>query len=78
MRLSIEISAEQHQCLKASAALNNQSVEDYVLSRILPDTDEEAALEALEDFLKPRLDAARRGEFSDKSIEDIFDEVEKE
>ncbi len=78
MRLSIEISPEQHQRLKASAALNGQSIKDYVLSRTLPDSDEQAALAQLEGFLKPRLVAAKQGDFSDKSIDDIFDEVEKE
>ena len=78
MRLSIEISPEQHQRLKASAALSGQSIKDYVLSRTLPDSGSQAALEALEDFLKPRLAAARRGDFSDKSVDNIFDEVEKE
>lgn len=78
MRLSIEVSPEQHQRLKASAALNGQSIKDYVLSRTLPDSGEQAALEELEGFLKPRLAAARKGDFSDKSVDDIFDEVEKE
>ncbi|MCG8382911.1 MAG: DUF1778 domain-containing protein [Gammaproteobacteria bacterium] len=78
MRLSIEISPEQHQRLKASAALNGQSIKDYVLSRTLPDSEEQAALEELEGFLKPRLAAAKQGDFSDKSVDDIFEEVEKE
>ena len=51
MRLSIEISPEQHQRLKASAALNGQSIKDYVLSRTLPDSDEQAALEELESLM---------------------------
>lgn len=29
----------------------------------------------LEDFLKPRIEAARKGEFSDKTVDDIFDEA---
>lgn len=78
MRLSIEISPQQYQRLKASAALNGQSIKDYVLSRTLPDSDGQAALEQLEDFLKPRLTAAKQGGFSEKSVDDIFDEIEKE
>lgn len=78
MRLSVEISTEQHRRLKASVALNGQSMKDYVLSRTLPDSDEQAALEDLESFLKPRLAAAKQGNFSDKSVDDIFDEVERE
>lgn len=78
MRLSIEISPEQHQRLKASAALQGKSIKDYVLDRTLPDSDEQTALLELEDFLKPRIEAAKKGDFSSKSIDDIFDEVEQE
>ncbi len=75
MRLSIEITADQHQRLKASAALQGKSIKDYVLDRTLPDRNEEAALKELEAFLKPRLDAAKRGEWSDQSVDEIVGEV---
>jgi len=78
MRLSIEISPEQHQRLKASAALQGRSIKDYVLEKSLPGLAEEAALYELEGFLKPRVEAASKGEFSEKSVNDIFSEVEKE
>ena len=83
MRLSIEVSPEQHQRLKASAALKGQSIKEQsikesVLSRTLPAADEQAALQELEDFLRPRLAAAKQGDFSSKSVDDIFDEVEQE
>ena len=78
MRLSIEISPEQHQRLKASAALKGQSIKDYVLSRTLPDAEEQAALQKLEGFMRPRREAAKQSDFSSKSVDDIFDEVEQE
>ena len=78
MRLSIEISPEQHQRLKASAALQGKSIKDYVLDRTLPDSDEQSALQELEGFLKPRIEAAKQGEFSSKSVDAIFEEVEQE
>ena len=78
MRLSIEITREQHQKLKASAALQGKSIKDYVLERTLPDTDEEAALRKLEDFLKPRLDAAKRGEWSEQTVDEIVAEIFEE
>jgi len=78
MRLSIEISPEQHQRLKASAALQGQSIKDYVLERTLPDSDEQSALQALEGFLKPRIEAARKGDYSAKTVDAIFDEVEQQ
>lgn len=78
MRLSIDISPEQHQRLKASAALQGKTIKDYVLDKTLPSSDEQSALNELESFLKPRLEAANRGELSDKSVDDIFDEVERQ
>ncbi len=78
MRLSIEISPEEHQRLKAAAALQGKSIKDYVLERTLPDSQEKAALQKLESFLKPRIDAAMNGERSSLSVDEIFDEVENQ
>ena len=78
MRLSIEITPEQHQKLKALAALQGKSIKDYVLERTLPDTDQEAALRELEDFLKPRFEAARRGEWSEQTVAEIVTETLEE
>ena len=68
MRLSIEISPEQHKRLKAAAALQGQSIKDYVLERALPDADEQAALHKLETFLKPRIETAHNGNLSTLSV----------
>lgn len=78
MRLSIEVTKDQHQKLKASAALQGQSLKNYVLERALPNADEQAALQELEAFLKPRVESVRKNQLSDKSIENIFDDVQKE
>jgi len=80
-RLSIEITPEQHQRLKAVAALRGKSIKDYVLERVLPSFSETEgisdaqALHELEAFLQPRIEAAERGEMSTKSVEQIFNEV---
>ncbi len=80
-RVSIEVSPEQHQRLKAIAALHGQSIKEYVLQRALPDLpgmddlSEEEALQRLEAFLQPRLAEAERGELSTLSVEEIFAEV---
>jgi len=78
MRLSIEISPEEHQRLKAAAALQGKSIKDYVLERTLPRSDEDRALRELESFLAPRVDSAMKGEFSTQSIDEIFDEMDNE
>ena len=66
-RLSIEISEQQHQALKATAALKGQSIKDYVLARTFgdvtdaPNLSDEQALDALALLLKSRIDEARSG-----------------
>lgn len=83
-RLSIDITPEEHQKLKAIAALKGQSIKDYVLKRTLgeaPDIDgmtEDEAFSALVDFLKPRIEQARRGELSTKSMSDIRREAREQ
>lgn len=76
-RLSIDITPEDHQRLKALAALKGESLKDFVLRRTLGDVpevsgmSEEAALAQLRDTLEPRIAEALRGERSSRSIEDI-------
>jgi len=83
-RLSIEVTSEQHQRLKAVAALQGKTIKDYVLERALPpmpDIDslsDEEALAKLEEYLKPRIESAKKGEFSSRSVEDIFEGVRRD
>ena len=83
MRLSIEVTQDQHQRLKAIAALRGQSIKDYVLERVLPPlppslADEEQALQQLEAFLRPRLEEANQGVAINKSVGQIFEEAHAE
>ncbi len=73
MRLSIAVSPEQHQRLKAVAALSGQSIKDYVLDRVLPDEEDEA-LQQLEEFLEPRLKESGMN----KTVQQIFEETHQE
>ena len=83
-RLSIEITPEQHQRLKACAALAGKSIKEYVIERALdplPKTDtlsNEQALDALETFLKSRIESAERGDVVNKSVKQIFNDVRQE
>ena len=72
MRLSIDVTAEQHQKIKAVSALSGQSIKEYVLERVLPS---DKSMRALDDFLEPRIIAAERGVVVEKSIEQIFKET---
>ena len=80
MRLSLEVTPEQHQRLKAVAALRGQSIKDYVLERVLPETpteDEGEALRQLEAFLEPRVQAAQE-DVVKKSVKQIFEETHRD
>ena len=83
-RLSIDITPEEHQKLKAIAALKGESIKDYVLKRTLGDAlalddmSEDEAVAALADFLKLRIEQARRGAFSTKLMADIRRESRKQ
>ena len=83
-RLSIEITPDQHQRLKAIAALSGMTIKEYVLARVLPpvpeheDLSEEEALRQLEALLKPRIAAAKRGDVVNVSVEQIFADVRRE
>lgn len=83
-RLSIDITPEEHTKLKAIAALKGQSIKDYVLDRTLGETPaladmtEAEAFKALSDFLQPRIEQARRGKLSTKSIADIRHEAREQ
>ena len=80
MRLSLEVTPEQHQRLKAVAALRGQTIKDYVLNRVLPETptdDENEALRQLEAFLEPRILAVQENVVK-KSVKQIFEETHQE
>jgi uncharacterized protein (DUF1778 family) len=74
MRLSIEISSEQHQFLKAVAAIQGKSIKDYVLDSALPTPEEKHAFKELERLLLVRKENALAGKLSDKTLDDIFDD----
>jgi uncharacterized protein (DUF1778 family) len=78
MRLSIEISQEQHQFLKAAAAIQGKSIKEYVLESALPNQKEQEAFNQLEALLLRRKNSALNGEISQNNIDAIFDDELKE
>jgi len=78
-RLSIDLTPEQHQKIKAIAAMQGKSIKEYVLNQILPtSSDEEMALLELEAFLDERVKSVQAGKISQKSVKEIFQEVYSE
>ena len=75
-RLTIEITDQQHKNIKALAAMEGKSIKEYAMQRLLPLTaDEEKAMQELEEFLTPRIEAAERGEVVSTSVMAIFEET---
>lgn len=74
-RISIDITPEEHQKLKAIAALKGKSIKDYVLERTLGaegNKDQESALAELESLLDARIRGAKKGVISQRTVGEIF------
>lgn len=81
-RISIDVTAEQHQRLKALAALQGKTIKEFVLASTLgaqaDGHDEAAALEELETLLDERLANARGNGVSSRTVREIAERVERE
>lgn len=74
-RLTIDVTDQQHQALKALAALEGKSIKQYTLERLFPSTSpEEGALQELKALLAERIAQAQRGGLVEGSITDIADD----
>ena len=58
-RLTIDITVQQHQALKAMAALEGKSIKHYAIERLFP-ADEQMALQELKALLQSRLASAQQ------------------
>ncbi len=77
-RLSIDVTPEQKQRLKAMAAMQGKSIKDFVLSSTLGTPDEQAALDELGALLQKRLREAEAGGISKRTVEEIFEQAIRE
>ena len=71
-RISIEVTEQESQRLKAMAALQGKSIKDFVLESTIG-TDEGKALEELEELLRQRAEQVEAGHVSRRSVKDIFE-----
>lgn len=74
-RISIDVTPEEHQKVKALAALQGKSIKEFVLASILKSTDEDAALGELEAILDERIAKAKAGGISKRTVGEIFEGV---
>lgn len=74
-RLTIDITDQQHQSLKALAALQGKTIKQYALERLFPgDADADQAWQELKKLLGNRINNGLEGKVSTKSIGDIIDD----
>jgi hypothetical protein len=74
-RLTIDITDQQHQSLKALAALQGKTIKQYALERLFPgDTDGERAWEDLKTLMSTRVNEGLSGNVSTKTVGEILDE----
>lgn len=74
-RLTIDITDQQHQSLKALAALQGKTIKQYALERLFPDdADAEQAWQELKTLLGNRINNGLAGKVSTRDIGDILDE----
>ncbi len=77
-RLTIDITDQQHQSIKAMAALQGKSIKEYTLERLFPaPSDEARALGELKALLEPRMAEGARGEVLTQSLTEIADDAMK-
>ena len=74
-RISIDVSKEEHQRLKAMAALQGMSIKEFVLSRTIGDPALDADLAKLEALLDRRIDRARNEGTSSRTVAEIFEQA---
>ena len=78
-RLVLDVSSEQHQIIKALAATEGKSIRDFMLERVLPQTDEgeAAAWAELKHVLAERLRSAAETGISATPVSELTEETLK-
>jgi Antitoxin ParD len=74
-RLTIDITDQQHQNLKAMAALQGKSIKQYTLERLFPENSEgDQDWSELQSLLGARIAEGLAGKLSPHSVEEILNE----
>ena len=77
-RISIDVTPEQHQKLKALAALRGKSIKQFVLERTLGALGQDADLAELEAMLDHRVAVSQMGGTNDRTVGDVFARARRE
>lgn len=74
-RLTIDVTDQQHQSLKALAAMQGKTIKQYALERLFPgDTNADQAWQELQALLRRRIREGLAGKVSTKGVDEILDE----
>lgn len=74
-RLTIDMTDQQHQSLKAMAALEGKTIRQYAIERLFPgDETADQAWAELQGLMKARVQSGLAGKVSTKGVADILDE----
>jgi hypothetical protein len=74
-RLTIDLTEQQHQSLKALAVLQGKTIKQYAIERLFPgDADADQAWLELKALLTARINAGLAGKVSTKTVKEILDE----
>jgi hypothetical protein len=75
-RLTIDVTDQQHQRLKALAALQGKTIREYAIEKLFPsDPDGERALMELNTLLNQRIAEADKGDVDTRSFTEIAEAV---
>lgn len=80
-RLVIDMTGEQHQQIKALAAMRGKTIKEFVLEQIFPmdiSPEEQGAWKELQSILSTRIKSAEQGKVSRKTFDQITDDVIQE
>ena len=74
-RLTVDMTDQQHQSLKALAALQGKTIRQYAIERLFPvDNDADQAWQELKALLSQRITDGLAGVVSSRNIDTIVDE----
>ena len=75
-RLTIDVTDQQHQSLKALAALQGKTIKEYAIEKLFSSNpDEDRAIMELQTLLKQRIAEADNGDVDTHSFDEIAEAV---
>ena len=75
MNTEIKIPTELYKQLSTEAESVGLPTEIYIVEKLQPNLTEEQAIKRLDDFLEPRINSAKQGNFVDKTATEIMNEA---